>query len=229
MVDALYEASQAGAEIDLIVRNPVAASGYPGSVRADHRPFARRPVPRALGSSGSACGVEATHIGSADLMQRNLDRRVEALVPVSDPSLAARLDEILDVLMQDDMLSWTLGSDGTWTKVRGDEDRRAAASPGAGGRARGVARGVVRRPRRRTSSGAKLRRPPGSASRTWAATGWSRPGWTPAARHGLRGHPDLRIARWGAACDTDRARATTTDGRSSSRHRPTDHSSSGPR
>jgi polyphosphate kinase len=45
---------------------------------------------------------------------------VEALAPVSDPSLAARLDEILDVLMQDDMLSWTLGSDGTWTKVHGD-------------------------------------------------------------------------------------------------------------
>ncbi|HEU4865816.1 MAG TPA: hypothetical protein VFT76_06185, partial [Actinomycetota bacterium] len=37
-----------------------------------------------------------------------------------DPSLAARLDEILDVLMQDDMLSWTLDSDGTWTKVRGE-------------------------------------------------------------------------------------------------------------
>ena len=52
--------------------------------------------------------------------QRNLDRRVEALVPVSDPSLAARLDEIFDVLMQDDMLSWTLGPDGSWSKVPGD-------------------------------------------------------------------------------------------------------------
>jgi polyphosphate kinase len=65
--------------------------------------------------------AEATHyIGSADLMQRNLDRRVEALVPVSDPALAARLDEILDVVLHDDVLSWTLGPDGAWSKVPGE-------------------------------------------------------------------------------------------------------------
>jgi polyphosphate kinase len=55
-------------------------------------------------------------MGSADLMQRNLDRRVEALVPVTDPSLAARLDEILQVLLEDDTLAWTLGPDGSWSK-----------------------------------------------------------------------------------------------------------------
>ncbi len=122
MVDALYEASQAGAEIDLIVRGICCLR--PGIRGLSERITVRSLVGRYLehsrifrfGERG-----EATHyIGSADLMQRNLDRRVEALVPVADPSLAARLDEILDVLMQDDMLSWTLGSEGTWTKVPAD-------------------------------------------------------------------------------------------------------------
>ena len=122
MVDALYEASQAGAEIDLIVRGICCLR--PGIPGLSERITVRSLVGRYLEHSrifrfGER--AEATHyIGSADLMQRNLDRRVEALVPVADPSLAARLDEVLDVLMQDDMLSWTLGSDGTWTKVRGE-------------------------------------------------------------------------------------------------------------
>jgi polyphosphate kinase len=50
-------------------------------------------------------------------MQRNLDHRVEALVPVADPSLTARLDEVLQVQLDDDTLAWTLGPDGRWTKV----------------------------------------------------------------------------------------------------------------
>ena len=122
MVDALYEASRAGAEIDLIVRGICCLR--PGIPGLSERITVRSLVGRYLEHSrifrfGER--REASHyIGSADLMQRNLDRRVEALVPVSDPSLAARLDEILDVLMQDDMLSWTLDSDGTWTKVRGE-------------------------------------------------------------------------------------------------------------
>jgi len=122
MVDSLYEASQAGAEIDLIVRGICCLR--PGIPGLSERITVRSLVGRYLEHSrifrfGER--AEATHyIGSADLMQRNLDRRVEALVPVADPSLAARLDEVLDVLMQDDMLSWTLGADGTWTKVRGE-------------------------------------------------------------------------------------------------------------
>jgi polyphosphate kinase len=122
MVDALYEASRAGAEIDLIVRGICCLR--PGIPGLSERITVRSLVGRYLEHSRIfRFGVRdaATHyIGSADLMQRNLDRRVEALVPVSDPSLAARLDEVFDVLMQDDMLSWTLGADGTWTKVRGE-------------------------------------------------------------------------------------------------------------
>jgi polyphosphate kinase len=120
MIDALYEASGAGADIDLIVRGICCLR--PGISGLSDRISVRSIVGRYLEHSRIfrfGEHDEATHyIGSADLMQRNLDRRVEALVPVSDAALAARLDEIVVVLMQDDALAWTLGSDGTWTKIR---------------------------------------------------------------------------------------------------------------
>ena len=122
MIDALYEASDAGAEIDLIVRGICCLR--PGIPGLSDRIRVRSVVGRYLEHSRIfrfGEHDEVTHyIGSADLMQRNLDRRVEAVAPVSDPALAARLDQILEVLMQDDALAWTLGSDGTWTKVRGE-------------------------------------------------------------------------------------------------------------
>ena len=60
-----------------------------------------------------------TLIGSADLMPRNLDRRVEALVSVTDPALQDELDEMLRVNLPDDVLAWTLGEDGTWHRLDG--------------------------------------------------------------------------------------------------------------
>jgi polyphosphate kinase len=56
-------------------------------------------------------------IGSADLMPRNLDHRVEALTPVDDPRLRARLREILDISLADDVLAWELTGDGAWHKL----------------------------------------------------------------------------------------------------------------
>jgi polyphosphate kinase len=56
-------------------------------------------------------------IGSADLMPRNLDRRVEAMLRVSEPRLRSRLDEILELNLADDVLAWILDADGTWRKV----------------------------------------------------------------------------------------------------------------
>ena len=50
-------------------------------------------------------------------MPRNLDRRVEALVPVTDPRLRARLAEMLDLDLADDTLAWELTADGTWQKI----------------------------------------------------------------------------------------------------------------
>jgi polyphosphate kinase len=53
-------------------------------------------------------------------MQRNLDRRVEALVPVRDPALAARVEEILRANLEDDALAWELGADGAWSRAHGE-------------------------------------------------------------------------------------------------------------
>ena len=50
-------------------------------------------------------------------MDRNLDRRVEAMVPVEDPEARGRLAEIIEVMLADDRRSWQLGSDGTWKRT----------------------------------------------------------------------------------------------------------------
>jgi polyphosphate kinase len=124
MIDALYAASQAGVQIDLIVRGICCLRpGVPGlsdNIRV------RSIVGRYLEHSriyhfahGSPDGGPAYYIGSADLMPRNLDRRVEALVPVDDPQLRAQLDEILATELADDVLAWSLGADGTWHKPPG--------------------------------------------------------------------------------------------------------------
>jgi polyphosphate kinase len=60
-------------------------------------------------------------IGSADWMPRNLDRRVEALVPVTAPDLKERLAEIFAVDLADDVLAWELGADGSWHKVESSD------------------------------------------------------------------------------------------------------------
>jgi polyphosphate kinase len=119
MVEALYDASRAGADVDLIVRGICCLR--PGVPGLSENVRVRSLVGRYLEHSrifrfGERDGARY-YIGSADLMQRNLDRRVEALVPVTHPSLSARLDEVLQVLLEDDTLAWTLGPDGTWEKV----------------------------------------------------------------------------------------------------------------
>jgi polyphosphate kinase len=60
----------------------------------------------------------AMWIGSADLMPRNLDRRVEVLVPVEDSRLRADVTAVLDALAADTRFAWELGRDGTWSRVR---------------------------------------------------------------------------------------------------------------
>jgi len=119
VIDGLYEASSAGADVDLVVRGICCLRpGVPGmSERIRVRSLVGRYLEHSRIFRFGERDEATFYIGSADLMQRNLDRRVEALVPVSDPGLKARLDEMFEVLMQDDTLAWTLGPDGTWTKV----------------------------------------------------------------------------------------------------------------
>jgi len=122
MIEALYEASNAGVQVDLVIRGiSCLRPGVPGmseNIRV------RSIVGRYLEHSriyhfanGRAPGDAAYYIGSADLMPRNLDRRVEALVPIDDRIMQARLREILDVNLSDDELAWELAADGSWRKV----------------------------------------------------------------------------------------------------------------
>jgi len=144
MTEKLYEASQAGVDIDLIIRGQ--CSLKPGIPGLSDRIRVRSIIGRYLEHSriyhfanGNGPGETATYIGSADLMSRNLNRRVEALVRLDDPRTQQRVREILDVVLDDDRLAWTLAGDGVWTKRRGPDaiDTHARLQQLARGRANG--------------------------------------------------------------------------------------------
>ncbi len=121
IIDELCAASVAGARVDLVVRGICCLR--PGVPGLSERITVRSIVGRFLEHSRIFRFGEAGHdgteyvIGSADMMPRNLDRRVEAMLRVTDRRLRSRLDEILDLNLADDTLAWSLEADGTWTKV----------------------------------------------------------------------------------------------------------------
>ena len=120
VIDALYGASQAGAEIDLVVRGICCLRpGVPGlSETIRVRSIVGRYLEHSRIFSFPHVGEDGTLlIGSADMMPRNLDRRIEVLMPVDEPDLRARLLEVLEVNLADNVLAWTLGPDGDWSKV----------------------------------------------------------------------------------------------------------------
>jgi polyphosphate kinase len=119
IVEALYAASTAGATVEAITRGIcVLRPGVPAlseriTVRSVLGPFLEHS--RIL--DFRAGDRVSTWIGSADLMPRNLDRRVEVLVPVEDTKLRARIAGVLDALLADTRFAWELGADGTWSRV----------------------------------------------------------------------------------------------------------------
>ena len=119
VIEALYRASNAGVEIDLIVRG--ACSLQPGLQDMSERIRVRSIIGEFLEHSRiwsfDNGGDREWYIGSADLMDRNLDRRVEAVAPVEDPDAQARLGSIIDVLMADDRRSWQLQPDARWLRT----------------------------------------------------------------------------------------------------------------
>ena len=139
VIDALYGASQAGCHIDLIVRGICALR--PGVEGLSETINVRSIVGRYLEHSRvyrfgapshevrehtafdcppdeGAAHMAQYFIGSGDLLQRNLDYRIEALTPVVDPALCARLEDTFGLAFADDRFAWTLAGDGKWTRVQ---------------------------------------------------------------------------------------------------------------
>jgi polyphosphate kinase len=148
VIDELYDASQTGAKIDLIVRG--ICSLRPGVKGLSEHITVRSVVGRFLEHSrvyffdcgdGDVCWL----MGSADLMPRNLDNRLELVVPVDNERLRTRLASVFSVLLSDNRNAWELDQDGGWRRLR----------PGKGERARPTHEALIRvasrAPRRSTA------------------------------------------------------------------------------
>jgi polyphosphate kinase len=117
IIDELYLASQAGAKVDLIVRSVCALR--PGVKGMSENIRVRSVLGRFLEHSRvyhfEARSNRKYFVGSADLLPRNLDHRLEALVPVEDARLQQRLGATLDALLEDET-AWELKPNGTWQR-----------------------------------------------------------------------------------------------------------------
>jgi polyphosphate kinase len=124
LVRALYEASQSGVPIDLLVRGVCALRpGVPGlSDTISVTSIVGRFLEHSRIFYFLNGGEEDIYIGSADWMQRNLDRRVELLAPIGDPRLRKHLkEEVLDVCLRDNVKARRLLPDGSYERVRAGE------------------------------------------------------------------------------------------------------------
>ncbi|MFM1917343.1 MAG: hypothetical protein RJB01_858 [Actinomycetota bacterium] len=126
IIDALYDASRAGVPVRIMVRGICAVRpGVPG-LSENLRVISV--LGRFLEHSRAYCftngGNPSVWIGSADLMHRNLDRRVETLVSLSDPEQIAEVLELLDFAFDQGTARWELNPDGTWTRHLFDADGR---------------------------------------------------------------------------------------------------------
>ena len=124
IIDALYRASQVGVPIDLWVRGICGVR--PGIAGMSENIRVRSVLGRFLEHSrvyafGTGVSDGEVWMGSADLMHRNLDRRVELLIRVSDPAQQAELRGLIDMAMDDGTASWWLAGDGSWTRHHLDE------------------------------------------------------------------------------------------------------------
>jgi polyphosphate kinase len=115
IIDACYRASQAGVPVDIVVRGICAiVPGRPGlseniTVRSILGPFLEHSRVLHFGAA------DEYWIGSADMMHRNLDRRVEVMLRVADPKLADQLGAMFESCLDPATRCWTLGPDGSWS------------------------------------------------------------------------------------------------------------------
>ncbi|MCU1402515.1 MAG: degradosome polyphosphate kinase, partial [Microbacteriaceae bacterium] len=118
IIDALYRASSAGVPVELVVRGIcVLRPGIKGlSENIKVRSILGRYLEHSRIFSFVNGGDPQVYIGSADMMHRNLDRRVEALVRLTDADHLREIDELFDLAMSDATSSWSLDSNGDWTR-----------------------------------------------------------------------------------------------------------------
>src|ERR1700741_2344056 len=115
VIDAIYRASQAGVRVEVVVRGICAlkprAAGYSDNI------VVRSILGRFLEHSRIIHfhAIDEFWIGSADMMHRNLDRRVEVMAQVKDPRLTAQLNDVFESAMDPATRCWELGADGHWT------------------------------------------------------------------------------------------------------------------
>jgi polyphosphate kinase len=147
MIEELYRTSQAGAQIDIVTRR---ISGLRPGVKGMSKNIRVRSVlGRFLEHSRFFIferGDESRYfLGSADLLPRNLDHRIEVVAPLEARPLQAELDAIFDALLADNALAWELRSDGSWLRIQPPKgERRRTAQGWLMSRARARARRLAR-------------------------------------------------------------------------------------
>jgi polyphosphate kinase len=143
VIDELYAASEAGARIELLVRG--VCSLRPGVPGLSDNIRVRSVLGRFLEHSRlfyfEADDHVAYYLGSSDMMPRNLDHRVEVVVPIEDVSIQAELAATFETLLADNTASWELRPDGAWERVRPKKDERLRSAQAT----------MMRRARRRVS------------------------------------------------------------------------------
>jgi polyphosphate kinase len=126
IIETLYEASQAGVQIDLIVRGICCLRPGVKGVSENIRVISI--IGRFLEHSRifyfQNDGEEEVYIGSADWMTRNLSRRVEAITPIEEPHITKELQEILGIMLADNRQAWELQSDGTYIQRQPRDNSR---------------------------------------------------------------------------------------------------------
>jgi polyphosphate kinase len=143
VIDELYAASDAGARIDLIIRGICSLRpGVPGlSKNIKVRSILGRFLEHSRLYFFEAGDKTSYYLGSADVMPRNLDHRVEVVAPIEDLAIQSELAATLDTLLADNTTAWQLQADGSWERIRAKKDDRSRSAQAT----------MMRRARRRVS------------------------------------------------------------------------------